>query len=229
MILNFFAPGIIRGGESLSCFLRNREPSLLFFCYLSSVFRITTIIVISTCLCFVACEEDLPPTHMVQVASQDSLYVVKVPSYMRPGFDMHPFASLQYYDTARQVFVLGMEDAKANLGAIKRRRLKLKGYFNYMETTALERVDSFIYVAGFRDTLPQGLIVQSQDYFALNAPLTSLPLFYRIAVYENDEYFYQMVLWMPYEFHCENMVWLDSMTRSVEFLPPYHQFSLLDQ
>lgn len=161
--------------------------------------------------------------------SQDSLYVVNVPSFMQPGFDMHPFASLQYYDTASQFFVLGMEDAKENLGAIKRRRLRLKGYFNYMETTALERVDSFMFESGFRDTLPQGLIVQGQDYFALNSLLSDLPLFYRIAVYENDEYFYQMVIWMPYESHCDKIVWADSMTRSVEFLPPYHKFSLLDK
>lgn len=177
----------------------------------------------------VACSSPAPPPQMVQVASQDSLYVVNVPSFMQPGFDMHPFASLQYYDTVSQFFVLGMEDAKENLGAIKRRRLRLKGYFNYMETTALERVDSFMFESGFRDTLPQGLIVQGQDYFALNSLLSDLPLFYRISVYENDEYFYQMVIWMPYESHCEKIAWVDSMTRSVEFLPPYHQFSLAEK
>ena len=162
---------------------------------------------------------------MVQVASQDSMYVMKVPSFMQPGFDMHPFASLQYYDTTSQFYVLGMEDAKENLGAIKRRRLKLKGYFNYMETTTLERMDSFVNEAGFRDTLPQGLVVQSNDYFAVSSADQGVPLYYRIAAYENDEFFYQLVIWMPYETHCPRMTWIDSITRSLEFLPPYHQFT----
>ncbi len=163
---------------------------------------------------------------MVQVASQDSIYVVKVPSFLLPGFDMHPFASVQYYDTTTQFFVLGMEDAKDNLGAIKRRRLKLKGYFNYMETTALERIDSFMNEAGFRDTLPQGLVVQSQDYFAVSDTARDFPLFYRISAFENDDFFFQLVIWMPYQIHCENMVWVDSITRSLEFLPPYHSFTM---
>ncbi len=182
--------------------------------------RIPYIPAIVVCLHLAACQPLAREAHLVKVVSPDSLYQVGVPSFMHPGYDMHPFASLQYYDTTKQFFVLGLEDSKDNLGAIKRRRLKLKGYFNYAETIALERVDSFVQEAGFQDTLPHGLVVQSQDYFALNRPFPDLPLFYRVAAFENNEYFYQLVIWMPYETHCANIHWIDSITRSLAFLPP---------
>ncbi len=187
--------------------------------------RITYIAVIISCLGLTSCQQQGEAHRMVEVVSPDSLYRMSVPSFLLPGYDMHPFASLQFYDTTTQFFVLGMEDAKDNLGAIKRRRLRLKGYFNYMETTALERVDSFTAESGYRDTLPQGLVVFSQDYFAVNKPFPDLPLFYRIAVFENDEFFYQLIIWMPYSEHCEKIAWVDSITRSLHFLPPYDQFT----
>lgn len=186
--------------------------------------KITYIAVILSWL-GLACENPTPTTRMVEVPV-DSLYVVALPSFLQPGYDMHPFASLQYYDTTTQIFVLGLEDAKDNLGAIKRRRLKIKGYFNYVETTILERIDSSEYETAFRDTLPQGLTLQGRDYFTISDDFDEIPLYYRIAVYENDDYFYQLVVWMPYPIHCEYMPWIDSLTRSIRFMPPHDTFTL---
>ncbi|MDP5170982.1 MAG: hypothetical protein NWR72_12110, partial [Bacteroidia bacterium] len=194
--------------------------------YLTCVEKVTYIAVIVSCLQLAGCQKQAEAPYMVEVVSSDSVYSLGIPSFLQPGYDMHPFASIQYYDTASQFFVLGMEDSKNNLGAIKRRRLKLRGYFNYMETIALERVDSFMYVASYRDTLAQGLSIQSQDYYATIDPFPDLPLFYRVAVYENDEYFYQLIIWMPYADHCPLMPWIDSITQSLHFLPPNDGFTI---
>ena len=46
----------------------------------------------------------------------DSLYSVSIPNNLKPGYDMHDYASLQYYDSELDFYVVGLDDAKENLG-----------------------------------------------------------------------------------------------------------------
>ena len=133
---------------------------------------------------------------------------------------MHAYASLQYYDTLSGFYVLGIEDAKDNLGDIKRKRLKLHSYFAFVEHTVFQRVDSMILESEQLFSLDKELEVFAGDYQTLSKDWGSYPIFYRIAVFESPEYFFQLVTWMPYEIHCDLMPWIDTMTTSFRFLSP---------
>jgi hypothetical protein len=177
-----------------------------------------TYIVIVVTLATVSCKQPPPPVERVSVPI-DSLYQVDMPSNLQPGYDMHDYASLQYYDTNMDFYLLGIEDAKQNLGEIKRKRLKLRGYFEFVETAVLENAEEHYRVADQEMTLNPKLKVKSGDYYVKSKQGTEkLDLFYRIAVFENDDYFFQMVFWLPYEKHCEQMNWIDTITNSFTFI-----------
>lgn len=164
-----------------------------------------------------SCKSDLPPTELIQVPI-DNLYVIHIPDNLQPGYDMHDYASLQYYNSSEGFYILGIEDAKENLGDIKRKRLKLKGYYAFVENTVSNPVDTLSRESLQYFTNAEGLSVRIGDYYANSQAWNWDPLFYRIAVYESPEYFFQLVMWMPYGPHCERVAVLDSIVYSFKFL-----------
>jgi hypothetical protein len=164
-----------------------------------------------------ACEDPPPPVTMHPVPVK-GLYSVDLPSNLLPGSDMHPFASLQYYDVSRHLYVLGIEDAKQNLGDIKRKRLRLAGYYDFVESVVFEKFDTLARVAYQIVPLRSGLRVKAGDYYTQSKQLGGTDLFYRIAVYESREYFLQLVIWTFFEHHCEQMPYIDSITYSLRLI-----------
>mgnify|MGYP001798542664 CR=1 FL=1 len=133
----------------------------------------------------ISCSPSPPPIELEKVTIND-LYVISLPSNLQTGFDMHDYASLQYYNPSEGFYILGIEDAKDNLGDIKRKRLKLKGYYVFVENTVLNPIDS-----SARETLqyfekPSGVKVRIGDYYANDQTWSWNPLFYRISVYESE-------------------------------------------
>ena len=164
-----------------------------------------------------ACQQ--PQIVEAETVIVDQLYSVDLPNNLKPGFDMHDYAGLQHYDTSTDFYVIGIEDAKDNLGAIKRRRLKLKNYYSFVENTVFSRADSTQLIADQKFTTDQGIKSQVGDYFVSSqnwgAPYR---LFYRIAVYESDDYFFQIVIWMPYDLYCERYKWIEGISNSFQLL-----------
>ncbi|RMG72552.1 MAG: hypothetical protein D6722_05240 [Bacteroidetes bacterium] len=172
---------------------------------------------IALCIACLSCQQ-APPPITLETVTIDSLYAIDLPSNLQPGYDMHDYASLQYYDMETGFYVLGLEDTKEKLGDIKRKRLKLPGYFRFVENTVFERADSVGRV-GFQSYVNDyGVPLRLGDYYVEGENWARLPLFYRIAVYENDTYYFQLVIWMPEEGHCERFTWVDTITRSFRFL-----------
>ncbi|MEZ4828952.1 MAG: hypothetical protein R3C61_22100 [Bacteroidia bacterium] len=154
----------------------------------------------------------------------DSLYEVDLPTNLQPGYDMHAYASLQYYDTLQNFYLLGIEDAKQNLGDIKRKRLKLRGYYAFVEGTVLEKADSFQMESDQEIKLQSEISVKAGDYYVTSrVEEEEIELFYRIAVYESDDFFFQLVFWMPYPDYCQQMPWVESVTQSFRFIGPRNQ------
>ncbi|MEO0897937.1 MAG: hypothetical protein AAFY71_16130 [Bacteroidota bacterium] len=168
-------------------------------------------------VCF-SCDNTKPSYSWEQVPVGD-LYTIELPDLLVPGYDMHDYAGLQYYSLEDNLYVLGIEDAKENLGEIKRKRLKLKGYFSFVEQTVLQPVDTFKRESTETISLSDDSRALIKDYYANSKLFGWNPLFYRIGVYENPDYFVQLVIWLPYEDHCEIMPMLDSITQSIKFLP----------
>lgn len=132
---------------------------------------------------------------------------------------MHDYASLQFYDKNEDFYVLGMEDAKANLGEINRRRLKLEGYYKFVENTVFGQIDSMSLVSSQKFQSVGDHRGKAGDYFALSFYNDVMyELYYRVAVYESDTHFFQLVIWMPYDVYCERMPVIDRITYSFRAL-----------
>lgn len=158
-------------------------------------------------------QEDAPDWQVVKAGN---LYALELPPTFEKGYGMHDYATLQYHDLENSIFLLGIEDAKENLGEIKRRRLKIGGYFNFVEDIVLEQVEFYQREATQQCKLPGTLDYETRirDYYVSHNPWAPFPLFYRIAVYESEEYFFQLVLWMPYDDHCDAYPVLERITKS---------------
>ena len=132
---------------------------------------------------------------------------------------MHDYASLQFYDKNEDFYVLGMEDAKDNLGEINRRRLKLDGYYKFVENTVFGQIDSVSLVGSQKFETLGSQKGKAGDYFALSFYNDVMyELYYRVAVYESDSHFFQLVIWMPYENYCDKMATIDKITYSFQAL-----------
>ena len=165
------------------------------------------------------CEQKAPEPSW-QTISINGIYSLELPSAFVLGYDMHEYANLQYYDLSRNIFIVGIEDSKDNLGDIKRLRLKLDGYFEFVEDIVLDRADSSYLEASYAhypEDYPQQA-ARMGDYFASSKDWGGQSLFYRIAVYENAQYFVQVVLWMPYENHCDLYPLTSRILQSFTFL-----------
>ncbi len=147
----------------------------------------------------------------------DSLYRIDLPSNLRPGYEMHDYASLQYYDTRTHFYVIGLEDSKENLGEIKRKQLKIDGYFDHLSHSAFEHMDSVQQIAAAEYINDYGIHVFCGDFDVKGANLSEMDLFYRVCVCEHPRYFYQLVVWMPFNTYCERIEWIDLLTESLRF------------
>lgn len=168
-----------------------------------------------------ACESPPPPPVKWHTITMDNQYRIELPDYLVAGYDMHEYAKLQYYSLEKEIFLLGIEDAKTNFGAIKRRRLRLSGYFAYVEDMVLQKADTSTQEGIERFTLsePPGIASKVGDYYMENdSTHESPPLYYRIAVFESESLFLQLVFWMPYDQQCEMRSVVDRITRSLVFL-----------
>ena len=173
-------------------------------------------IVLIPVVMILSCQQPRQTMSELSKIEVDSLYTISLPTVLRPGNDMHDYASLQYYDPKTDFYVMGMDDFKENFGALKRRRLRLRAYYRFVEKTAFESVDSLQELSTSRYTR-RGLHVQSGDYFVKTRYFdVSYDLFYRIAVYESDTHFFQLLIWMPFGDHCDILEVVDSITNSFE-------------
>lgn len=183
--------------------------------YLAPVNR-TLGIVLAGLLMLIACQESDDTVEVTEV-EVDGLYAINLPDFLRPSFDMHDYASLQYYDNKTDFYIMGIDDPKDKLGS-RRRRLKLKAYYDFVESTVFEPTDSLLLMAS--SVVEQGgREIRTGDYFARTRHFDyTYDLFYRVAVYESETHFFQIVLWMPFENHCEWVDWADQITMSFKLL-----------
>jgi hypothetical protein len=159
---------------------------------------------------FAGCEKHDP----VQVApvNVEGLYSVNMPDFLKPSYDMHDFASLQYYDPVRRFHVIGIEDSKENFGILKRKKVKLGDYYRFVEASVFELADSTELI-GEASYTEGDLKARFGDYYARNQFMgKTYTLFYRVAVYESPTYFFQMVIWTPFEGYCDKIEWVDLIT-----------------
>jgi len=167
-----------------------------------------------------ACKQAPPPVEWQTITSKGGTYTIELPAYLRAGYDMHEYANLQYYNLEKSIFLLGIEDAKDNLGDIKRKRLKVGGYFAFVEDNVLEKNDTTSQES-IEHFTPHGKTARSArvgDYYVSSKELDAIPIYYRVVVYESEDLFLQLVIWMPYEQHCDMRPMVDRITRSVTFL-----------
>lgn len=159
-----------------------------------------------------------PPTSKpVELAEYvvDDLYSVRLPSNLSKTTDLHDYASLQYSDTQTDFYVLGIYDAKEKLGR-GGSNFKKSVYFRFVERTVFEHADS-IFVQSEVELKRNGLSCKMSDYYAhIKHFDDEYEVFYRIAIYESDTHFFQFVIWMPYENHCDRIYWADSITYSFQ-------------
>ncbi|MDX2287161.1 MAG: hypothetical protein NW241_23560 [Bacteroidia bacterium] len=163
------------------------------------------------CLCF-ACQPAAPARPWQQVRI-DSLYEIRVPGSLLPATDMHPYAGLQYYAPDQALYVLGIEDEKDNLGPLMLRRIQLPGYYMFVENTVFEQADSFRMES---QTIPPPTPAHAcvvGDYYASSRQWGE-PLFYRVAVFETKDFFYQLVMWTRYEGACARTEQMDTIVGS---------------
>ncbi len=163
-----------------------------------------------------ACEQPGPVrTNTVEI---DGLYTLDLPNTLKPGYNMHPYAGLQYYDEVAGMYVMCIDDMKENLGPVRRHRIKIKGYYNFVELTVFEQADSTALIGEKRFQL-NGLEVKTGDYFVSSEYWgDTYELFYRIVVYESENHFFQLVIWMPYEGYAKQEEWITEITRSFRLL-----------
>lgn len=187
------------------------------YVYFSFV-RTGVYILIFISVCFLACKQESKPVEPVEI-DIDQLYSITLPSSMKPGYDMHNYASLQYYDPQMGIFIIGIEDAKANLGTIKRKRLKLDGYYRFVERMVFAQADSMFLLSDQQFLTEQNLVSKVGDYYALSSYANEVyELFYRISVYEDETHFYQIVIWTPYSTHCDYIDWINKITYSFKLI-----------
>ena len=173
-----------------------------------------------------ACQES-DDTVALNPVEIDGLYAINLPDFLRPSFDMHDYASLQYYDNKTDFYIMGIDDPKDKLGA-RSRRLKLKAYYDFVESTVFEPTDSLVLLASSVHKEEGKSEIRMGDYFARTRHFDyTYDLFYRVAVYESDSHFFQIVLWMPFEDHCESINWADQITKSFKLLEAKEQDSSL--
>jgi hypothetical protein len=185
-------------------------------------------IALVTVVGFLACQTTNSKSVSLTRYTIEDLYSVSLPDNLRKARDMHDYASLQYNDPQTDFYVLGIDDPKDKLGR-HGRKLKMDVYYQFVEQTVLEPADSVFQMAS-RTLKQEGAALKLADYYAKTQHFDDeYELFYRIAVFENETHFFQLVIWMPFENHCERIKWVDAITQSFEMLPPQSNREIADQ
>lgn len=167
-----------------------------------------------------ACQS--PTSKPVELAEYvvDDLYSVRLPSNLSKTTDLHDYASLQYSDPKTDFYVLGIYDAKEKLGR-GGSNFKKSVYFRFVEQTVFEHADS-TFIQSEVEFDRNDLSCKMADYYAhIKHFDDEYEVFYRIAIYESETHFFQFVIWMPYENHCDQIYWADSIAYSFQ-LPEKH-------
>ena len=168
---------------------------------------------------FLACQS--PTSRSVELAEYvvDDLYIVRLPNTLSKTADLHDYASLQYSDPKSDFYVLGIYDEKEKLGR-GGRNFKRSVYFRFVEQTVFEQADS-TFIQSESEFKRDGISCKIADYFAhIRHFDDEYEVFYRIAIYETETHFFQFVIWMPYEGHCDRISWADSITYSFQLPQP---------
>ena len=139
-----------------------------------------------------ACSRDqmLPP-RTVEV---EGSYSISIPANFKPCNDLHDFATLQYADEREGYFLIGIEEPKSSMENLKV-EYSLADYSDFVETTVGGVYDSMLVTA--RDTLMvNGIRCQTADLLTyIQSDEAPLEVYYRLAVFESENRFYQLIGW----------------------------------
>lgn len=144
----------------------------------------------------------------------DQLYILDLPDNLTPSYDMHDYASLQYNDPKRGIYLLGIEDAKDNFPGFKRGQLKLPAYYQFVENSVLVNADTTAVLDQKEFMAGPHPAIMSDSYAQVDFRGNVHELFYRIVVYESKMYYFQLVIWMPYDTYCDQLPLFDQMLYS---------------
>ena len=133
----------------------------------------------------------MKPSRLVDV---NGSFSVDIPGNFMPCNDLHEFAPLQYADERGGYFLVGIQEAKAEIAHLKV-RYQLADYANFVENTIGSAFDTMN--VSQRDTmLVNGLRCQTSDlYVAIVNEQAPLEVYYHISVFESNDHFYQLIGW----------------------------------
>lgn len=132
----------------------------------------------------------LPP-RTVEV---EGSYSVAIPANFKPCNDLHDFATLQYSDERSGYFLVGIDEPKAKIEALKM-DYSLADYTEFVENNIGGAFDSMLVLQ--RDTLIiNGIQCQTTDmYTFVRSDEAPLEVYYHLAVFESEDQFYQLIGW----------------------------------
>lgn len=130
---------------------------------------------------------------MQQVALDDQ-FSVELPESMQKTNELHDFAPLQYADNSEGLFVIGIEEPKSKLRSLHL-YYSLEDYAYFVQRTVSGGLDTTNVNIGAPQTV-NGMQSLSVDLFgALTSGDEPLEVYYRLAVYESESHFYQLIAW----------------------------------
>lgn len=143
------------------------------------------------------------------------VFSVSLPANMQPKNDMHEYAPIQFADERTDFYALGIDDPKKKLGELMRENMTLKAYYGFVETTVFSSADTAIQVNN--QTFSHNNVQAYYGDYRVKATLKNkqYDLYYRIAVYESQHHYFQLVLWLPESEYEQHKATLDDITRSV--------------
>lgn len=146
-----------------------------------------------------------------------NLYSIDLPSKLVSRNDMHESAGLQYYDLASDFYIIGMEEAKDNVKAVKS-DIKMDDYYKMVEDTITSGAIYKRFIQG-QKAKGDGFNLKAGDYqIVKDLRGKEYHLLYRIAVIESKKYFIQLVMYMPYSDSCNVFPKMDTITNSFKIL-----------
>lgn len=148
----------------------------------------------------------------------EKLYTLDLPVSFVPSNEMHESAPLQYMDTEKDYYVVGLSESKEHIKAVKG-EIKLDDYYKMVEDTITSGAVYKRYLQGER-IKGEELKMKIGDYEIEKEMMgKNYHLLYRIAVAESPKNFFQIVLYRPYTDSCNVYPLLDSITHSLKALP----------